>query len=834
MHRPIRVSFALLFLASVVLFSITKVRAKSAGLPASVTATPPTPLRSQPKSQRVFSGFWRVDHGFESTLRIKNVLITQSLSVSPVIYMADGSAFALPSVELPPGGIHDVSVNEALQAAPSSVRAHLSEFGSAAVDFTAPSVMNAATHMQVLNTAQSLIFTSSSRPILPAAAMSSGEQTLESLWWKHDAGVSVFAAVSNMSGASKDVQLEVLGSAGSVRTHRFALAARATEIVTLDEIIAELPDRENQTGGIRAKFEGTPSDIFAATGLVNPNEGYSATSEFHLHHEMGSASTSHFSIGSVGLMVGVQDPMMGFPKNTQFTVYAALRNTSDRHLEVKPQLFLMDGAAPRKVALPTERLAPHQAKQLSLASALSNFNGMATLTFSYDGHPGDVLIATGSVDQTATYVFEVMPNSLDVSWAKSAPFWSTAGGFDSMLTVFNPKGAPEDIIAKLTYIAASGPGHYSVPLHLAAGETRVLDVKDLIDMQQPDSDGNLIPSDVTEGSAQFAGANGISQEIQIGVSTGIFNVQTATCGGPCLICQTTTDATLDPNPTATVLSDTQQVTFTLTLSDGSVVDETSSAHWSSSNTSVATVQTTGASNPGLVSGIAIGNATLTAFVNGPPEGPAPSPDCQSKCGLSTITRQGPAVVLSVVVHFGPGPKAGDDLLSFTAPPNFQAECSESLGRTDCSSASSTWHWNLEGKAVTNDSASNWTVAQSVQYRQKGFYRDSNNNLQSFTCSGSNSSDGPNAGYIQQSQNTTYWIDGPGSSIYYSPSPACGSAPTQPIDQMTLVFNFQVKYSHSNPTYSRIVYHYVKLVVSSGGHLDATNSVAAYGNISLNF
>jgi hypothetical protein len=180
-------------------------------------------------------------------------------------------------------------------------------------------------------------------------------------------------------------------------------------------------------------------------------------------------------------------------------------------------------------------------------------------------------------------------------------------------------------------------------------------------MRQPDLDGNLIPREVTEGSAQFAGRNGTTQEIRIGVSTGIFNVQTATCGGPCLICQTTTDASVDPNPTTTPFSGSQQATFTLFISDGSTVDQTSSAHWSSSNTSIATVQTAGSSSPGMVSGIAIGTATLTASADGPPEGPAPSPDCQSKCGLSLISRQAPAPVTTTVTigaTAAPAPPAG--------------------------------------------------------------------------------------------------------------------------------------------------------------------------------
>lgn len=648
MRRYVQALVVFVLLTSLVLFGLVKVRAKSSGARISTKTQASKSARSQPKAQQLFAGFWRVDRGFESTLRVKNVLITQGISVSPVIYMADGTAYALPSIDFSAGAIHDLSVNQALDAAPPSVRGHLSEFGSVVLNFTTPSVMNVTSSMQILNAPQSLIFTDSSKPLLPNIGLPRGPQRLESIWWRHDPGVRVFVAVSNVAGAAMEAEIEVVGSAGTARSRELRLPAKGTDIVELDQLIRELPDRESQTGGVRITYEGVPGDLFASTGLVNADEGYSATSEFQFIHSMGSAPTSHFSFGSVGLMVGAQDPMMGFPSGTRFSAYAALRNTTDQPLVVRPELFLMQGSTPRKLGLPAERLAPEEAKQLSLASVLSNFNGMATLTFAYEGHPGDLLVATGSVDQTGTYVFEVMPNSLDVSWAKTAPFWSTAGGFDSMLTVFNPKQAPQDIVAKLTYVSANGPGHYSVPLHLAAGETRMLDVKDLIDMQQPDFDGNVIPRDVTEGSAQFVGPQGISQEIQIGASAGIFNVQTATCGGPCLICQTTTDAGIDPNPAATPFSGTQQATFTLTLSDGSVVDETSSSQWSSSNTSIATVQTTGASNPGLVSGIAIGSATLTALVNAPPEGP-PDESCQSKCGNSTVTRQAPAHVWNGVL-----------------------------------------------------------------------------------------------------------------------------------------------------------------------------------------
>jgi hypothetical protein len=599
--------------------------------------------RRTPTEHTLYSGLWHTDLGFVSTAHIKNVLVTAPLVVTPIVYMADGTEYDLPALTLGPGGISDLNINEALRGAPSSVQNHLSESGTLVLRFTSQSVVNAAANMQILNEPQSLIFTISSRP-MGHALMASGPQDLESIWWKHDPGVTASVALFNASDAPRQVTLNVSGSTGTLRSQPLTLGGKNTIVLDLEPAIRQLPDSEQLEGGVRITYEGLPGDIFATTTLANTQEGYSATSEFHpFHAMMAKAAPADVSYGSVGLMVGLQDPMMGFPKDALFSVYAALRNAGDHPLTVKPVLFLMESGEPRIVKLPPEHFSPGEARQLSFAKTLSNFNGMATLTFIYEGHPGDLLIATGSVDQTGTYVFEVMPDGLGTTWAKNAPFWRVTGGFDSMLSVFNPQDAPEDIVLKLTY--ARGTGHYAVPLHLAAGETQMLDVKDIIDMQQPDSEGNVIPRDVTEGSAQFAGPNGIAQEIRIGVSAGIFNVQTATCGGGCLICTSTIDNYITPNPMAIQAGSSQQASALVVLSDGSQEDKTLSASWGS-DTSIATVQA------GLVDGIAPGSATISASFQAPSTDPPPE-GCQNSCPMEPFIPLASANVLPVITSVSP-------------------------------------------------------------------------------------------------------------------------------------------------------------------------------------
>jgi hypothetical protein len=83
-------------------------------------------------------GFWRTDGGFVSTLRIKNVLVVAPIQVSPTLFMADGTAYPLPQVNVPISGVVTVNINDALASAPQAIAAHTSEFGSLILAYSYP------------------------------------------------------------------------------------------------------------------------------------------------------------------------------------------------------------------------------------------------------------------------------------------------------------------------------------------------------------------------------------------------------------------------------------------------------------------------------------------------------------------------------------------------------------------------------------------------------------------------------------------------------------------------------------------------------------------------
>jgi hypothetical protein len=54
-----------------------------------------------------------------------------------------------------------------------------------------------------------------------------------------------------------------------------------------------------------------------------------------------------------------------------------------------------------------------------------------------DPKPGELLMESGSVDQNDTYVFEVVPQAMGESMAKSLSYWITGKGDATMITIWN-------------------------------------------------------------------------------------------------------------------------------------------------------------------------------------------------------------------------------------------------------------------------------------------------------------------------------------------------------------------------------------------------------------
>jgi hypothetical protein len=336
-------------------------------------------------------------------------------------------------------------------------------------------------------------------------------------------------------------------------------------------------------------------------GLEDLASGYSAGIPF-TSTPVPSPKAQVQSYAELGLMTGAADPMMRFPAGTTFTPYSLLRNISDKPATVNPSIYWMEGASAHSANLHPISLLPYQTQSLNVPLLLAS-NGLQHLNGSFDlvfEIQGSVLMASGSVDQKNTYVFEVLPQIVRESAAKSVARWSIANGDDTMVTLWNPADEAQDFVLILFF---SG-GHHEYPIHLEPRATLMLNISEIVHSQMPDQEGNMIPPAVQEGSAQISGRGGEAEMILLVVEAGIYNVQKATCLYTCVTCQGAVSAGLDAF--AISVGGNHQLDSVATYKSGAQYDITYDSVWTSRQPPIATVGTT----TGLGHGVSAGTVTM--------------------------------------------------------------------------------------------------------------------------------------------------------------------------------------------------------------------------------
>lgn len=534
--------------------------------------------------------------------------------------MADGTPYPLPTVHLGSSAVAVVSINAALAIAPSSLNGQLSQAGSATFQYRYDWAGAVLGSISILDTVRSLQYVSSF--IFPGtpqtAALPTGTNTSqmqEGMWWKYSAASSVFLAVANTTNNAAQASIVMFDNLHQpLGTRQFSLAPHASILSVLDSLTGTGPNA--MVGGIEISYAGAPQSLLFSGGVEDDQAGYSASLRLAAPMPMSATNTTSAAppaacaIASAGMMVGKPDPMEGFPPAVAFSMFGFARNTTAAPLTLHALLNYMDSSGPHNIALPDQTLQAGEARNLNLANVaqLPFQNGSVNLSFTYNGTCGSMLLGTGSVDSTGSYVFEVEPEAVGKSNGRISHFWQVGAGTDTMYTVWNPSSAAEDLIATLTYSQSSGV--YRYPVHLGPNASIMISVMELIQEGVPDATGNVIPTGVQNGSLTIANSStDLLNTVTFVMASGIYNPVAGTCCTNPVVCTGATSAEISPSTFSIPDGTTQSFQFYIVYDNGSQYNYTSEATWSGSSAYISV-------STGEVAGLTPGTASFSASVGG--------------------------------------------------------------------------------------------------------------------------------------------------------------------------------------------------------------------------
>ncbi len=156
--------------------------------------------------------------------------------------------------------------------------------------------------------------------------------------------------------------------------------------------------------------------------------------------------------------------MAGLPRRTHmprgrgsFQPYAVLRNNTNAPIRAKVTANYLNGKEAAEVFLGDIDLTAKAIKQIRMEPLLANaglakLNGYVNLTISFQGHHGDILISTGSVDQTKNYVFAVPAMPEQHTQGKIFCYWQLVNDTDTMLTLWNYTSRYQDLVLTFVYL----------------------------------------------------------------------------------------------------------------------------------------------------------------------------------------------------------------------------------------------------------------------------------------------------------------------------------------------------------------------------------------------
>ena len=523
----------------------------------------------------------------------------------------------MPAIALKAAGTARIDINQIVRSLPDPLRSKHPMFGSFSVAYDWHWDGAISAEIQNTDSDRSLSYVSS---LLPESEPSEATQAIHGVWWKKHASTGAFIRITNVTSKPLIAKLTLSDAKGKPVASASENIAIAPNRTIVHELPAILYADASAVGGIDMSYTGPSGGLIVDGGLEDADHGFSARIPLY-PPSMTHRTSKPISIATTGIMIGQPPPSDMFPPQVFFRPWLTLRNVSSEAKDIKVAANYQMG--PHSVDAQLTELTLHPLETvtvpvedhihlLNLLPAIMEIN----LSVSYEGVPSDVIISSGSVDDAGSYVFEVPPSLVGVGVSKDICFWKSGDGLDTMVSIWNHAGEPENLDLKLQFDG----GSYRVPVRLEANSSATLNIFDILHSGVPDADGHTIPIDTEEGSAVLEGEAGETEYIDVTTTNAIYDVGHATCAFTCTNCNGYSGYYVFPAPWHSPFPSSTQLFGIAQFSSGNQIDFTSSSNWSSSNTGVASV------SGGLVRPASSGTLTIYAETD---DMPIPGKACGS-------------------------------------------------------------------------------------------------------------------------------------------------------------------------------------------------------------
>jgi hypothetical protein len=300
----------------------------------------------------------------------------------------------------------------------------------------------------------------------------------EAVWWMPEQSTAIIAL-----GNITDTATSATVGFGDGQTQTVSLAPHATEIIRY------VPRSQAGSESIIINITGAAGSVIP-TGLVtSPNGAFNKVIRFY---ETKMASQPHL-FGN-GLRLADSTPRM------------VLKNTSSATITAMPKFIPLSGIGENPVALPAIILEPRQMMEVDLGPLMDAAQRRADLeTVGVEvvnsGTPGSLIGALYSSNNTTGINYDVPLRDSGPPRVMSGAYpWRISDDYTTIIYITNISDEPAKFVAQINF---DGGKYVIDPRKLAAGETAVFDMREMIVEQKQDNSNRRLPKDVQIGQFRW-------------------------------------------------------------------------------------------------------------------------------------------------------------------------------------------------------------------------------------------------------------------------------------------------------------------------------------------
>jgi hypothetical protein len=534
---------------------------------------------TQVNSQHVLpASYYNLRGNLSATLTLNNKG-PQPLDVQPTLFSLNGQRLDVPPVTVPGTSFRVIDLRQWVVPG-----AGFDEGSLQVLHYGMD--MQLGAQVKIIDADHSLIF---AEQLMQMMAMSS---RLEGVWWLRSPKNNVRLVLSNTSDLTLAATVNIDGIAPKqIRPLTIDLASHETRVLDPISFAANGNGTLHQSGGVSISYNGAPGSLLAHGLIDEQSMGFSSSIEF------SDPSMAHSSRLNGG---GLRLALVGGKELTPVVVARNIGNTESIINGSMP--YTTDDGTASVLDIPQVRLGPGEVETINVSRAIRSHRidverlASAGLEFTYSTAPGTVVMSALSVSRDGNQVFRLPFIDADAEPSSTGGYpWFINGSSSTVVYITNVTDQRQQYALQLNFAG----GVYAPGLKtIEPKQTAALDVRSLRDGQVADEHGTPIPRNATRGQIHWSVIGGenlvlIGRAEQADLAKGMSSSYACVNCCPDSCAQTW----VDPPSVSGFSGQTQQFTPFQQNEDcfGNLLNPflVLSASWNSSNTAVASVDSSG-------------------------------------------------------------------------------------------------------------------------------------------------------------------------------------------------------------------------------------------------